>query len=255
MVTETGPIAGVDVGGTFTDLVLFDPDNGTLKITKVPSTPVDQSQGVVSGLALVLPDLTKLVRLDHGTTVSTNALLEATGAKVAMITTDGFRDVLEIGRTRRMLPSVYDPTFVRPAPLVPRPLRFEVAERIDKDGSVLIPLDDSAIEELAPILHRLGVEALAVCFLHAYAHPKHEQSAVDILRHSVPDIAITASHQVVPEFREYERFSTTTINAYLLPVMTRYLSTLGDSLAGHKYRGEVYTMASNGGTMDLKRSS
>ena len=252
MIAETGPIAGVDVGGTFTDLVLFEPDNGTLKITKVPSTPGDQSQGVVSGLALVLPDLTKLVRLDHGTTVSTNALLEGTGATVAMITTDGFRDVLEIGRTRRMLPSVYDPTFVRPAPLVPRPLRFEVKERIDKDGSVLIPLDHSAIKELAPILHRLGIEALAVCFLHAYAHPEHEQSAVEILCHSVPDIAITASHQVVPEFREYERFSTTVINAYLLPVMTRYLSTLGDALAGQEYRGEVYTMASNGGTMDLE---
>tara|TARA_B100000686_G_scaffold133157_1_gene140124 strand:+ start:12021 stop:14066 length:2046 start_codon:yes stop_codon:yes gene_type:complete len=252
MITTAGSIAGVDVGGTFTDLVLFDPDNGTLHITKVPSTPTDQSQGVVSGLARVLPDLTKLTRLDHGTTVSTNALLEGTGATVAMITTDGFRDVLEIGRTRRMLPSVYDPTFVRPAPLVPRPLRFEISERIDKDGSILIPLDSTAIKKLAPLLDQHGIEAVAVCFLHSYAHPSHEQSAVDILRHSAANIAITASHEVVPEFREYERFSTTVINAYLLPVMTRYLSTLGDSLAAKEYRGPVYTMASNGGTMDLE---
>ena len=252
MITTAGSIAGVDVGGTFTDLVLFDPDNGTLHITKVPSTPTDQSQGVVSGLARVLPDLTKLTRLDHGTTVSTNALLEGTGATVAMITTDGFRDVLEIGRTRRMLPSVYDPTFVRPAPLVPRPLRFEISERIDKDGSILIPLDSTAIKKLAPLLDQHGIEAVAICFLHSYAHPNHEQSAVDILRHSAANIAITASHQVVPEFREYERFSTTVINAYLLPVMTRYLSTLGDSLAAKEYRGPVYTMASNGGTMDLE---
>jgi len=250
----TQPIAGVDVGGTFTDIVLFEPDSGTLRVHKVPTTPVDQSKGVITGLEQVLSNLTGLGRLDHGTTVSTNALLEGNGATVALITTAGFRDTLEIGRTRRMLPSVYDPTFVRPPPLVPRPLRFEIAERLDKDGAVLVPLDDAAIETLAPSLHRRGVEALAVCFLHAYANPDHERRALDALQRAAPQIAITASHLVVPEFREYERFSTTVINAYLLPVMVRYLSTLGAALAERDYRGAVYTMASNGGTMDLETS-
>ena len=245
------PVVGVDVGGTFTDLVLFDPDRGALEVCKVPSTPADQSRGVVEGLERMLPDLSRLDRLIHGTTVATNTLLEGTGAGVALITTAGFRDVLEIGRTRRMLPSVYDTTFVRPPPLVPRPLRFEVAERIDHDGAVLASLDEAAIEAIVRRLAGAGVEALAVCFLHAYANPDHERRALDAIRRTAPGIAPTASHQVVPEFREYERFSTTVINAYLLPVMSRYLSTLGAALAGRRYGGAVYTMASNGGTMDL----
>ena len=244
-------VVGVDVGGTFTDLVLFDPDRGALEVCKVPSTPADQSRGVVDGLERMLPNLSELDRLIHGTTVATNTLLEGTGACVALITTAGFRDVLEIGRTRRMLPSVYDTTFVRPPPLVPRPLRFEVAERIDHDGAVLASLDEEEIEAVARRLGRAGVEALAVCFLHSYANADHEQRALDAIRRTAPGVAPTASHQVVPEFREYERFSTTVINAYLLPVMSRYLSTLGAALAGRGYGGAVHTMASNGGTMDL----
>ena len=245
------PVVGVDVGGTFTDLVLFDPGRGALEVCKVPSTSADQSRGVVDGLERMLPDLSALDRLIHGTTVATNTLLEGTGASVALITTAGFRDVLEIGRTRRMLPSVYDTTFVRPAPLVPRPLRFEVAERIDHHGAPLASLDEAAIEAIARRLAGDDVEALALCFLHAYANPDHERRALDAVRRAAPGIAPTASHQVVPEFREYERFSTTVINAYLLPVMSRYLSTLGAALAGRGYGGAVYTMGSNGGTMDL----
>jgi N-methylhydantoinase A len=248
----TQPIAGVDVGGTFTDLVLFDPDSGDLRIYKIPTTPADQSKGVVAGLQQVLPDLAELGRLDHGTTISTNTLLEGTGATVALITTAGFRDVLEIGRTRRMLPSAYDTNFVRPPPLVPRPLRFEVAERLDKDGAVLMPLDEAAVEALAKDLHRQGVEALSICFLHSYANPDHECRALDALRRAAPRLALTASHQVVAEFREYERFSTTVANAYLLPVMNRYLLTLGTGLAERGYKGAVYTMASNGGIMDME---
>ena len=251
-VQASRPIAGVDVGGTFTDLVLFDPVGGTLSVHKVPSTPSDQSQGVVAGLGRFLPDFSALGRLVHGTTVATNTLLEGTGATVAMVTTAGFRDSLEIGRTRRVLPSVYDTTFVRPPPLVPRPLRFEVAERVGHDGEVLAPLDEAAVEAIARRLRGSNVEALAVCFVHAYASPDHERRALEALRRTAPGIALTASHQVVPEFREYERFSTTVINAYLLPVMGRYLSTLGDALAGRCYEGAVYTMASNGGTMDME---
>ena len=246
------PVVGVDVGGTFTDLVLFDSERGALEVCKVPSTAQDQSRGVVNGLERMLPDLSGLDRLIHGTTVATNTLLEGTGACVAMITTEGFRDVLEIGRTRRVLPSVYDTTFVRPPPLVARPLRFEVSERIDHDGATLAPLDESAIEAIAGRLADADVEALAVCFLHAYANPDHERRALDVVRRAAPEVAPTASHEVVPEFREYERFSTTVINAYLLPVMSRYLSTLGAALSGRGYGGAVYTMASNGGTMDLE---
>ena len=173
------PVVGVDVGGTFTDLVLFDAGRGALEVCKVPSTSADQSRGVVDGLERMLPDLSELDRLIHGTTVATNTLLEGTGARVALITTAGFRDVLEIGRTRRMLPSVYDTTFVRPPPLVPRPLRFEVAERIDHDGAVLASLDEAAIEAIARRLRTAGVEALAVCFLHSYANADHEHRALD----------------------------------------------------------------------------
>ena len=232
--------------------MLFDPGRGTLEVCKVPSTSADQSRGVVDGLERMLPDLCELDRLIHGTTVATNTLLEGTGASVALITTAGFRDVLEIGRTRRMLPSVYDTTFVRPPPLVPRPLRFEVAERIDHAGAILASLDEAAIEAIARRLDRTDVEALAVCFLHSYANADHEQRALGAVRRAAPGIAPTASHQVVPEFREYERFSTTVINAYLLPVMSRYLSTLGAALAGRGYGGAVHTMASNGGTMDIE---
>jgi N-methylhydantoinase A len=251
MTAKGGIIAGVDVGGTFTDLVLFDPEGG-LNVYKVPSTPEDQSDGVVGGLAQGIGDLAGLARIDHGTTVSTNTLLEHTGAKVALITTSGFRDVLEIGRTRRMLPSVYDPTFRRPQPLVPRPLRFEVAERLDQTGAVLVTLDGESVDAVGRKLRRNGVQALAVCFLHAYANPEHERRALDSLAEVAPNLALTASHLVVPEFREYERFSTTVANAYLLPVMTRYLSTLGGGLAARGYQGAVHTMGSNGGTMDLE---
>src|SRR5581483_6383271 len=139
------PSVGIDVGGTFTDLVLFEPAAGTLVVQKVPSTPANQAQGVLAGLDALLPAPAALARLIHGTTVSTNALLQRAGARVAMVTTRGFRDAIEIGRTRRMLPSLYEPTFVRPAPLVPRPLRFEVDERVAADGTVRVPLDPAAL--------------------------------------------------------------------------------------------------------------
>jgi N-methylhydantoinase A len=242
---------GVDVGGTFTDLVRFDPDSGGLVVGKVPSTPANQAEGVMAGLDALLPAGEALGRLVHGTTVSTNALLQRTGARVAMLTTRGFRDAIEIGRTRRMLPSLYEPTFVRPAPLVPRPLRFELDERVAADGSVRVPLDPAALAAPAEAIRRAGAEAVAVCFLHAYANPEHERLALAGLGARLPEILATASHEVVPEFREYERFSTTVLNAYLLPVMERYLSTLDRALGARRAGARVYTMASGGGTMDL----
>jgi N-methylhydantoinase A len=243
--------AGVDVGGTFTDVVLFDSSSGHLTVAKVPSTPANQAGGIMAGLRSVLPSLVQLDRLIHGTTVSTNVLLQRTGATVALVTTAGFRDELEIARTRRMLPSLYDMTFIRPAPLVPRPLRYEVEERVLADGSVLVPLGTDALAHVADAAARAGVEAVAVCFLHAYANPAHERQAVEALRSRLRGVPVTASSDVVAEFREFERFSTTVINAYLLPVIDRYLAALDQALTVDGFSGRLLTMASSGGTMDV----
>ena len=248
---NAGIIAGVDVGGTFTDVVMFDAAAGLLRVTKVPSTPDNQSEGVRNGLQALLPDLGGLDKLVHGTTVSTNTMLQGNGARVALVTTRGFRDVLEIGRTRRMLPSLYDTTFVRPPPLVSRPLRFEVSERLAADGSVQVALDESELDGIARAVRDARAEAVAICFLHSYVNAAHEARAKDVLRNLLPGIWITTSAEVVPEFREYERFSTTVINAYLLPVMDRYMSSLRTTLGEAGYRGDVFTMASGGGIMDL----
>jgi N-methylhydantoinase A len=247
----TDLVAGVDVGGTFTDIVLFDARRGELVVGKVPSTPSNQSEGVVHGLHTVLPDLARLGKLVHGTTVATNTMLQRNGAAVALVTSAGFRDVLEIGRTRRMLPSLYDTSFTRPPPLVPRPLRFEVPERLGADGAVLTPLDEAGVLAAAQAIRQAGAESVAVCFLHSYVDAAHELRAKELLRRALPGVWITASAEVVPEFREYERFSTAVINAYLLPVMDRYMAALSTRLAGHGYRGSVYTMSSGGGIMDL----
>ncbi|HET7097120.1 MAG TPA: hydantoinase/oxoprolinase family protein [Casimicrobiaceae bacterium] len=244
-------IAGVDVGGTFTDVVLFDAREQALGVTKVPSTPRNQADGVRNGLHGVIRDLGHLDKLVHGTTVSTNTMLQASGARIALVTTRGFRDILEIGRTRRMLPSLYDTTFVRPPPLVPRPLRFEVTERLNADGTVLTPLDEAELERIAAAIRASGAEAVAICFLHAHVNAAHEVRAKECLERALPGVWITTSSEVVPEFREYERFSTTAINAYLLPVMDRYMSSLRAKLGDAGYRGDVFTMSSGGGIMDL----
>ena len=247
----TDMIAGVDVGGTFTDIALFDARRGELSVGKVPSTPANQSQGVLNGLQSVLPSLDQLGKLVHGTTVATNTMLQSSGAVVALVTTAGFRDVLEIGRTRRMLPSLYDTTFKRPPPLVSRPLRFEVAERLAADGAVLTPLDEAGLAGVADAIREAHAESVAVCFLHSYVDATHELRAKELLQRALPGVWITTSAEVVPEFREYERFSTTVINAYLLPVMDRYMAALSTELAAHGYRGSIYTMSSGGGIMDL----
>ena len=249
--SANGLVAGVDVGGTFTDIVLFDAASGALTVTKVPSTPANQSEGVIRGLESVLDRLDALGRLVHGTTVSTNTILQRSGADVAMVTSEGFGDVLEIGRTRRMLPSLYDPTFVRPPPLVPRPRRFEIAERRAADGSMLVPLDEEGLAGIAERIRASGAEAVAVCFLHAWADPGNEVRARDVLAQRLPGTWFTTSSEVVPEFREYERFSTTVVNAYLLPVIDRYVKALGTRLDRAGYRGPVLTMSSAGGVMDL----
>ncbi|MCC6471797.1 MAG: hydantoinase/oxoprolinase family protein [Alphaproteobacteria bacterium] len=243
-------VVGIDVGGTFTDLVLQD-SSGGITLGKVPSTPADQSVGIMAGLRATVPELPRLKRVAHGTTVSTNALLQGRGGPVAMVTTAGFRDTLEIGRTRRMLPSVYDPSFVRPPPLVPRPLRFEVAERLAGDGAVLTALDEKALAGIAKRING-DARAVAVCFLHSWADARHERRAAELLRTALPGIHVTASADVIPEFREYERFSTAVINAFLLPVMDRYLAGLDRSLTEANCGGRLVTMSSAGGTLDIE---
>lgn len=241
-------VIGVDVGGTFTDLVLLESD-GSITLGKVPSTPENQAMGVMAGLRSVTDDVRGLGRVAHGTTVSTNALIEGRGAPVALVTTSGFGDLLEIGRTRRMLPSLYDPSFVRPAPLVPRPLRVEIAERLTADGVAQAPLNEDAVAAAAEQIGQ-AVRAVAVCFLHSWRDARHERRASEILRSLMPGIFVTTSAEVVPEFREYERFSTAVLNASLMPVMDHYLGALDDSLARAGCAGRLVTMSSAGGTLD-----
>ena len=240
---------GIDVGGTFTDFVMLD-DNGAVRLGKVPSTPANQAIGIMRGLRELAHELQKLGGVAHGTTVSTNALLQGKGGPVGLITTTGFGDAIEIGRTRRMLPSIYDPSFVRPAPLVPRPLRYEVRERLQADGSVLLDLDEGDVRDAAA---KLGdsVASVAVCFLHSWLNPEHERRAGAVLRDALPNAHVSLSSSVIAEFREYERFSTTVINAFLLPVMDRYLEAFDRALRESGYAGPVTTMSSAGGTLDI----
>ena len=238
---------GVDVGGTFTDLVLYDAATGSLRLAKTPSTPADQSVGILAGIAHLAIDLARLAKFAHGTTIATNTTLERKGAKLAIVTTRGFRDVLIVGRGNRT--ELYDIKAVRPPPLVPRSRIFEVDERTLFDGTVLRPLDQDAMQGLAQRLAGEGYDAVAVCFLHAYANPANERLAEDILRAAMPAAFIATSAAVLGEAREYERFATTALNAYVAPRMASYLGALRERLAERGYRRPVSIMTSNGGTL------
>ncbi|MGB9951183.1 hydantoinase/oxoprolinase family protein [Haloarcula marismortui] len=216
---------GVDVGGTFTDVTLS--LDGKLVTAKVPSTE-DQSEGVIAGIEKACAeadiDPETVSEFSHAMTVSVNALLEEDGAKTALVTTDGFRDVLEIGRQDR--PSLYDLSAEKPTPLVPRRRRFEVAERTTTDG-IEQPVDESEVRAIAEQLREMAVESVAVSLLHAYAHPENETRVADILRDEL-DVPVSASHEVLAEFREYERTSTTAVDAYVRPAIDHYVSHLTD---------------------------
>jgi N-methylhydantoinase A/oxoprolinase/acetone carboxylase beta subunit len=234
---------GVDTGGTFSDFMLMDGD--TLVIHKVLSTPDNPARAVLQGLHHLRPDLAG-VDVVHGSTVATNALLERKGARTALITTQGFEDVLEIGRQTR--PHLYDPFVRKQPPLVPARLRFGVTERLAYNGEVLTALTEHEIDAVLERVRRSGAESLAICLLHAYANPVHEQALTRAAaRLAIP---ISASHQILPEFREYERCSTTVVNAYLRPVMQRYLQTLATELQGAR----LSVMRSNGGVMSAARA-
>ena len=220
----------VDVGGTFTDVTLWDPQDSRLLAAKALTTPADRSVGVLDGIALALQVAgargEEVREVVHGSTTGTNALIERTGAKVGLLTTEGFRDVLEIGRIMRPDAGLYDISVDLPLPLVPRHLRLEVRERLDASGGVLAPLDEAGVIAAAERFAEMGVEALAICFLFSFLNPEHEERAARILAARLPGVPISLSSRVCPEIREYERSSTTVMNAYLAPVISAYLDSL-----------------------------
>ena len=243
-------VAGIDVGGTFTDLVAVDEETGAIQLAKVPSTPSDEARAVLEGLEGLAP-AHRVRRIVHGTTVATNAILQRRGARVGLVTTAGFRDLIEIGRTKRNLPALFNPRFVRPKPPVPRPLRFEVGERILHDGAVLHPLDGQEVATLCDRLRAAEVEAVAVCFLSSYANPDHERAAGEWIGRQLPGVPVSLSSEVVPEYREFERFSTTVFNAYIRPLMHRYLESLEKRLLAAGYPPGVLTVGSSGGALTV----
>src|SRR5215217_8647654 len=236
----------VDIGGTFTDVVVFDESSGAVWAAKVSTTPANFADGVLAAIDAGKIDPADVVAFIHGTTVVINAITQRRGVKTALVTTAGFRDVLEIGRGNR--PDMYNLKFHKPKPFVPRRLRFEVRERVGADGSVWTPLATEDLEAIADSCQAEEVEAIAVCFLHAYAHPKHEEAAAAFLRARLPDVLVTASSEITREWREFERSSTSALNAYVQPILDGYLSDLESRLRAEGLTAPVFAMLSNGGT-------
>ena len=239
-----GLIAGVDVGGTFTDLVIFDPVNGTVRLAKVPTSLPNQAPGVLAAFEAAGADLSAIDLIVHGTTTTTNAVLERALCKTGLITTEGFRDVLELGRRTR--PQAYG-MHGRFVPIIPRDLRLEVPERLDARGRILTPLDEAAVEKAALTLREMGCESLVIHFLHAYANPEHEQRAAEIAARVWPNGYITMGHALLSESREYERGVTAAVNASVQPLLERYVSRLADELADRGYAHDLLVMNGNGG--------
>ncbi|HWK45456.1 MAG TPA: hydantoinase/oxoprolinase family protein [Stellaceae bacterium] len=242
---------GVDSGGTFTDICLFDEASGRIEVWKVSSTPDDPSRGIAQGVEEGIGRVGALpgdiAYFGHGTTVATNALIQHRGAPTGLVTTDGFRDLLEIGRQKR--PDLYDLQADKPEVLVSRALRLEVPERLRQDGTVEVPLDEAAMRRAARQLRAAGVKSVAICFLYGFVRPTHEQAALRILAEEFPEAFACASHEVAPEFREYERLSTTVVNAYLGPIMRSYIERLAGRLAELGVTATPHLTQSNGGVI------
>jgi N-methylhydantoinase A/oxoprolinase/acetone carboxylase beta subunit len=239
---------GIDIGGTFTDLVLLDPHSGEMAFAKTLTTYPDPTDGILNGVGEILNanglDAGKIEAIVHGTTLVTNAVIERKGGKTALLTTAGFEDVLEIGRELRY--DIYDIFLDMPKPLVPRNLRFGIKERMDKNGRVLEPLDEGGVLTLLEQLLQEGIESIAVCFLHAYANPAHEQRIGQLIRERAPHLYLSLSSDIMPEIREYERCSATVMNAYVMPLTGRYLTKLQASLREMGFRGAIHIMVSSG---------
>jgi len=253
---------GVDSGGTFTDICLFEEDEGRVEVWKVASTPDDPSRGIAGGveegMRLVAPSpsdgpAAPISYFGHGTTVATNALIQHRGAPTGLVTTGGFRDLLEIGRQKR--PDLYDLFADKPPTLVSRDLRLEVAERVRHTGEIDVALDEAAVREAARTLRAAGVGAIAICFLYSFVKPEHERRAKAILLEECPDAFICASHEIAPEFREFERLSTVVVNAYLGPIMRNYINRLTPRLAALGMSVVPHLTQSNGGVIGFETAA
>lgn len=240
---------GIDIGGTFTDAVLFDPNRGEIRTAKTLSTPDDLVHGVERVLKVVVDDIANVSTLVHGSTVVINSLIERKGARAALLTTKGFRDVYEIGRINR--PDSFNLRFTKHVPLVPRQLIYELDERILADGSVEHKLDEMAVRDVARALLELGVESVAVVLLHSYRNSEHEERVGELFAEEAPKMFVSLSHELTREYREYERTSTTAANAYVGPVVSGYLDRLEQRLDNLSFSGIVGIMQSNGGLTDL----
>ena len=244
---------GIDVGGTFTDAVLVDASTGRLSWAKRPSTPAAPQAGVLDALGAfdaLTPE--QLTRIMHGVTIGTNAIIERRGAEVWVVTTRGFRDTLEIARTERRV--LYDIKTLKPAPIVPRTRILEIDERVFHDGTVHRALAGAELARVVDELDAAGAESVAVCLLHSYANARHEEAVVEAVRAALPHAFVCASSEVLPELREYERFSTTVLNAYIGPLMHSYLQGLRNDLRQQSFKAPVFLMTSNGGVIGAARA-
>jgi len=242
----------VDIGGTFTDLVAYDDANHSVVFTKSPTTYGNFVAGVLDCFAKAELEPQAATFLNHGTTLVINALIERKGAKAALVTTQGFRDVLEIARGNR--PDPFDLHYRRDDPLIPRKLRFEVTERIGSKGEIIAPLDIDALARLASTLKGLGIESVAIFFMNSYANPQHEEQAAQLLRRLLPDTYVTCSTELTREWYEYERTSTVAANAYVGPRVNTYVRRLESDLAAKGFRGSLFMMGSNGGLLSVDRT-
>ncbi|MBX6351579.1 MAG: hydantoinase/oxoprolinase family protein [Clostridia bacterium] len=239
----------VDVGGTFTDVIVLDESRSELRLEKAATTPKDPSQGVLLGLRKTGVDFASISHFVHGTTLGLNAIITRTGARVAIVTTKGFRDVFELGRTAR--DAMYDFTYRKPEPLVSRRFAFEVTERMTFDGQVHTPFDEEEARRVAERIRSLGVESVAVSFLHSYANPAHEEAMARVLAEVCPEVSVTLSHRLSREYREYERTSTAVVDAYIKPIVQRYLHKLDGELRREGFRGQFLMTRSGGGAMTV----
>ncbi len=248
---------GVDVGGTFTDLVLINEETHEILYTKTSSTPGNPDEGVINGVRKVMAQFQVEPRslhfIIHGTTVATNALIERRGAKVGLLVTRGFRDVLHIARQTR--PKLYDFFERRPDPIIPRHLRYEVTERTLHTGEIREELNEEEVRAAVRELLEQGVSVVVVCLLHSYANPMHEQRIRELLEEEAPSLKISLSSDILPEFKEYERMSTTAINAYVMPSVEKYLRRIIESLAGLGVKSKLHIMQSNGGLITWENAS
>jgi N-methylhydantoinase A len=242
---------GIDIGGTFTDLVAIAKD-GAVRTHKIASTPADYSEGIAAGLSALLTE-DPVAEVLHATTVASNAILEGRGARTALITTRGFRDVLDIRDLR--MPRLYDMHWTKPPALVERKLRVEVVEKIRPDGSVSVPLDRASVDAAIALLRAEGVQSVAVCLLHSYANPTHERAVADAVRARLPGVAVSVSHEILPEIKEYPRTSTTVVNAFIQPVLRGYIERLSDRLQAIGITAPLQFMQSNGGLMAAEHAA